>query len=113
MRKTFIVFTVLVLVVLLGSMAFAKHHTAEERGRALFEDPTFADGKIACSACHINGAMLQNVNSKKKFRVAGKTQDSLEEAVNACIVAANKGKPIPVNSSEMKDIVTYIRTFGK
>jgi thiosulfate dehydrogenase len=43
----------------------------------------------------------------------GKRQDSLEEAVNFCIVNASRGKAIDEDSREMKDIVAYIKSLGK
>jgi cytochrome c len=100
-------------VSLVVPMSFARDHTPEERGKAHFENPDFAGGKMACSMCHVNGAMLEKAATKKKFRVAGKVQHSLEEAVNACIVAANKGKPIPVDSDEMEEMVAYIKSLKR
>jgi cytochrome c len=44
----------------------------------------------------------------------GKKQNSLEEAVNFCIVNALKGTAIDSNSSQdMKDIVYYMKSFKK
>jgi cytochrome c len=43
----------------------------------------------------------------------GKKQNSLEEAVNFCIVNALKGTAIDSNSQDMKDIVYYIKSFKK
>jgi len=113
MKKIALVIMALAIVTLTASLSIATSHTPEERGKALFEDPYFAGGKVACSMCHPNGAGLQGVASKTKFRVAGKMQDSLEEAINACIKYATKGTPIPLNSKEMKDIASYIRMIGK
>ena len=43
----------------------------------------------------------------------GKTQKSLEEAVNFCIENANKGKAIDAKSDMMKDMVAYIKSLAK
>jgi cytochrome c len=43
---------------------------------------------------------------------AGKTK-TLEEAINVCIVNANKGKALDVKSEQMKDMVAYIKSLGK
>lgn len=96
---------------LLFSGAFAAKHLAEERGKALFNDPKFAGGIKSCNACHPGGRGLEKSADKKEFRIMGKTQKSLEEAVNFCIVHANKGKAIAVDSQEMKDIVAYIKSL--
>jgi cytochrome c len=88
-------------------------HLPEERGKALFMDKNFAGGIKECNSCHPNGKGLEKAGTKKKFKIMGKRQNSLEEAVNFCIVNANKGKAIKEDSDEMKDIVSYIKSLGK
>jgi cytochrome c553 len=98
--------------ILLGwifSDAFAAGNA--EKGKALFNDPTFAGGVKACSTCHPDGNGLEKAGDKGVFHVMGKTQKSLEEAINACIVYASKGKAIDVKSDQMRDIVAYIKTL--
>ena len=41
----------------------------------------------------------------------GKTQKSIEEAVNFCIINANEGKAIDAKSGQMKDMVAYIKSL--
>jgi len=86
-----------------------------EKGKALFNDPKFAGGTSgkSCNTCHPNGKGLENAGTKKKFGIMGQKQNSLEEAVNFCIVNANKGKAIDVKSEDMKNIVAYIKSLGK
>lgn len=98
---------------LVFSAAFAGKHLPEERGKVLFNDQSFAGGVKACNACHPNGRGLENAGEKKEFHIMGKTQKSLEEAVNVCIVNANKGKAIDVKSDQMKDMVAYIKSLKK
>lgn len=95
---------VVILVVMLGmafGVAYAKHHTPEERGKTLFSDPKFAGGSKACNECHPGGKGLENAGSSK----------NLEASVNNCIVNANKGKAIDAKSDQMKDIVSYIKSL--
>ena len=104
----------LVAVALCLSMpASAVKHKPKERGKVLFKDPNFAGGKKACNSCHPNGRGLKKAGTKKMFKIMDKRQNSLEEAVNFCIVNANKGKAIKEGSDEMKDIVAYIKSLGK
>ncbi len=86
-----------------------------EKGKALFNDPKFAGGTSgkSCNTCHPNGKGLEKAGTKKQFNVMGQKQNSLEEAVNFCIVNANKGKAIDVKSEDMKNIVAYIKSLGK
>lgn len=106
------VLSVLVLGVVF-SVGFSMKHLPEERGKALFESSAFAGGKIACTTCHPGGRGLEKAGTKAEFHIMGKVQTSLEEAVNFCIVNANKGEAIDTNSDEMKDIVAYIKSLGK
>lgn len=96
---------------LLFSGAFAAKHLPEERGKILFNDAKFAGGSKACNECHPNGKGLEKASDKKEFNIMGKKQKNLEEAVNFCIVNANKGKAIDVKSEQMKDMVAYIKSL--
>jgi cytochrome c len=113
MRTLKVMLIATIALAMVCATAFAVKHLPEERGKAHFKNPNFAQGKKACNSCHPNGRGLDNAGTKKKFRIMGKTQNSLEEAVNFCIVNANKGKAIPEDSKEMKDIVTYIKSLGR
>ncbi len=83
------------------------------KGKALFNDIKFAGGTAgkSCNSCHPEGRGLEKSADKKEFNIFGKTQKSLEEAVNICIEMANKGKAIDVKSAEMADIVSYIKSL--
>ncbi len=111
MKSLRIVMIAAIAVMLTYSFAFAAKHLPEERGKALFNDPKFAGGSKSCGACHPDGKGLENASMKKEFKIMGKTQKSLEEAVNFCIENANKGKAIDPKSDQMKDIVAYINTL--
>jgi len=111
MAKKILLAAGLLVFVFSVTLAFADKHTAVERGRAHFNNPAFAGGKKACSKCHPNGKDLEGAGAKTKFNIMGGEQNSLEEAVNVCIVNANKGNAIPVDSTEMQEIVSYIRTL--
>ncbi len=103
----------LLMLGLIFSGAFAMKHMPEERGKTLFNDAKFAGGTKACNECHPNGKGLEKAADKKEFKIMGKTQKGLEEAVNFCIVNANKGKAIDAKSEQMKDMVAYIKSLSK
>jgi cytochrome c len=103
----------MVLAVSLAIPAVAVKNLPEKRGKALFKDASFAGGQKACNSCHPGGRGLKKAGTKTNFRIMGQTQNSLEEAVNFCIVNANKGKAIGEDSKEMRDIVAYIKSLGK
>ncbi len=84
-------------------VAFAAHHTPEERGKTLFNDAYFASGSRACSDCHPGGKGLEKAGSRA----------DLEAMVNNCIVKANGGTAIDPNSGEMKDIIAFIKSLKK
>ena len=107
----FIRITFLSLIALGLTFTFAFSAGEAEKGKALFNDPNFAGGVKACSSCHPNGQGLEKAADKKEFHVMGKTQKSLEEAINACIVYAIQGKAIDVKSAQMKEMVAYIKSL--
>jgi len=92
-------------------VAFAKHHTAEERGKTHFNNPAFAGGRKSCNTCHPNGRGLEGAGAKTKFSIMGGEQSSLEDAINVCIVNANKGNAIDDNSTEMQELVSFIKSL--
>jgi len=74
-----------------------------EKGKALFNDPTFGGGTagVSCNSCHPEGKGLEKAADKK----------DLEKFVNACIKNALKGKGIDTKSGEMADIVAYLKSL--
>jgi cytochrome c peroxidase len=74
-----------------------------EKGKALFNDPTFGGGTagISCNSCHPDGKGLEKAADRK----------DLEKFVNACIKNALKSKGIDTKSGEMVDIVAYIKSL--
>ncbi len=99
---------------LVCSFAYAMKHMPEERGKTLFNDPKFAgaiSGK-SCNSCHPDGKGVEKAAGKTEFNIMGKKQQGLEGAVNFCIENAIKGKPIDVQSEQMKDMVAYIKSLG-
>lgn len=104
---------VIVAVIAFGLLAGAAFAADAAKGKALFSDAKFAGGSKACNECHPNGKGLEKSGEKKEFQIMGKTQKSLEDAVNVCIVNANKGKAIDVKSKEMQDMVAYIKSLKK
>jgi cytochrome c len=112
MKKKISVSIALLAFLLSFTFALAKDHTAEDRGMAHFNNPAFADGRKSCSTCHPNGRGLKNAGTKTVFFIMGGKQSSLEEAVNVCIINANKGKAIEVDSSQMQEMVSYIKSLG-
>jgi len=109
MKITKIVMLSMVVLGLVFTFAFAAGDAA--KGKALFNDKKFAGGSKACNDCHANGKGVEKAADKKEFKLMGKTQKSLEEAVNACIEGASKGKAIDAKSAQMMDMVAYIKSL--
>ena len=108
------------IIVLLGvlslalplSFAVAEHHTAEERGKNHFNNPSFAGGMKPCSTCHPNGSGLEAAGAKAGFTIGSNKQASLEDMINVCIVNANKGKALALDATEMQELSAYVRSLG-
>ena len=112
MKRNAILIIAPIALILTFSVAFAMSHKAAEKGRALFENPNFAGGMKACNSCHPNGKGLSKAGSKTEFSIMGKKQNSLEEAINICIVNANRGKAIAEDSKEMQEMVSFVKSLG-
>jgi cytochrome c553 len=111
MKMLRIMLLCLIAVCLVFSFAFAAANA--EKGKAMFNDPKAFGGQKACSSCHPNGKGLEKAGEKKEWITpAGKTK-TLEEAINLCIVNANKGKALDVKSEQMANVVAFIKSLGK
>ena len=108
--KLLAVFTV---VMLAASSAAAMHHTPGDRGKALFNDPALGGGTAgrSCNTCHPGGKGLFKVAEKREWKNPGGMFKSLAETVNTCIVLALKGKALDVNSDQMKDLISYLKSL--
>ena len=71
------------------------------KGKTLFMNPEFAGSttRKSCSSCHPDGQGAGKAADKKDVR----------DIINACIVNALHGKAIPPNSTEMDDVVAYLK----
>ncbi len=103
----------LIALGLIFSGAFAAKAGLAEKGKALFDDPKAFGGSTSCSSCHPDGKGLETAGSKTSWMTPAGPAKSLEEAINLCIVNANKGKALDVKSAEMKQLVAYIKSLGK
>lgn len=73
------------------------------KGKVLFDDPKFGGGTVgmSCNSCHPDGKGVEKAADRK----------DLEKQVNACIKNALKGKGIDTKSTEMADIIVYIKSL--
>ncbi|HET98096.1 MAG TPA: hypothetical protein ENN98_05310 [Desulfurivibrio alkaliphilus] len=99
------------ILALTATAAWAGGHLPAERGKKLFREQNAFGGEMSCNACHPDGRNLEQAGGKTRFRIMGQNLNTLEEAINLCIVNANKGKAIAVDSTEMKDLVAYIKSL--
>jgi hypothetical protein len=108
-----IIFLALISCALIFSFAFAT--TNIEKGKALFNDPKAFGGKAgkSCGTCHPDGQGLEKAATMKELTNPAGKWTSLEDAINVCIVLANKGTAIGPKSDQMKDLVAYIKSLGK
>lgn len=112
MKRTSIMAMAAIIAGLAVPALLSAQASSVERGQALFENPRAFGGQKSCSACHPGGRGLEKAGGKSRFNIMGKVQNSLPEAVNFCIVNANRGKAIPVDSVEMGEITAYIKSLA-
>jgi mono/diheme cytochrome c family protein len=111
--KSLKLIAVIAVVMLVSSSALAMHHTPEDRGKALFNDPKLGGGTSgkSCNSCHPDGKGLIGVAEKQEWKNPGGTSPSLAEMVNSCIVMALRGKALYVDSEQMKDLISYLKSL--
>jgi cytochrome c5 len=111
--KSLKIVALVAIAMLLASAVIAMNHTPEDRGKAMFNDTKLSGGTAgrSCNTCHPDGKGLEGVGSKTDWKTPGGEFKSLEEAVNICITMALKGKALDVKSEQMKDLVSYLKSF--
>ena len=111
--KSFKIFALIAIVMLLASAVLAMSHTPEDRGKALFNDTKLGGGTSgkSCGTCHPDGKGLEGIGSKKEWKTPGGEFKSLEDAVNICVTMALKGTALDVKSEQMKDLVSYLKSI--
>jgi cytochrome c len=75
-----------------------------EQGRELFTTPKLGTNGKSCADCHPGGSGLEEAASFETER--------LVRIVNQCISRPLAGKPVSPDSSEMRSLVMYVRTFA-
>ena len=95
---------ILVCIMLAVSFSLALAAGDAGKGKILFSDTKLggATGGNSCNACHPGGKGLEK---------AGASED-LPRVINACIETALKGKPLSLKSTEMADLVAYVKSLG-
>jgi cytochrome c5 len=111
--KSMKLIAVIAVVMLASSSVLAMHHTPEDRGKALFNDPKLGGGTSgkSCNTCHPDGKGLVGVAEKREWKNPGGMFKSLAETVNTCIVMALKGKALDTDSEQMKDLISYLKSL--
>jgi len=100
MKRTIMVMIAMTAVLLFFAAAHGQGNA--ENGKALFNDPQFADGKagVSCGSCHPDG----------KNAAKGADDKGVRQIINACIKKALQGTPIGPASSQMDDLVAYLKS---
>jgi len=102
-------------VIFLSTSAFADGNV--KRGKTLFNDPKLSGSSfgVSCNTCHPGGKGLEDSGApdKRSWNSCTGEQKSLEDSIDVCIQTANEGRPLDLQSKEMKDLIAYIKSLGK
>ena len=95
---------ILVCIILVGSFSLALAAGDAGKGKILFSNTKLsgATAGSSCNSCHPSGKGLEKAGARK----------DLPMVINACIETALKGRPLSSKSSEMADLVSYIKSLG-
>jgi len=98
---------------------------ALRRGRALFlytpdSLPQYAQSKLRCASCHLDEGRRPNaiplVGIYARYpHYADRTQkiQTVEDRTNNCFVRSLAGRPLPLDSREMNEIVAYLAHMSR
>ena len=102
--KSFKIIALIGILTLFASAVLATHHTPEDRGKILFNDPKLGGGTSgkSCGSCHPDGKGLEKISSMAEGKI--------QETVNKCIGGGLKGTALDVKSEQMKDLVSYVKS---
>lgn len=87
-----------------------------QRGKLLFESPTFGGGTSgkSCLTCHEHGRDFSpETLSRKAYTIMDNPVATLGGVINFCIEVALRGEAIPENSEDMQDLIAYLSLLIK
>lgn len=80
----------------------------------------FSGNNLACSNCHLDGGMRPFASpfvgvwgTYPNFRGRDNILGTLEDRINGCMERSMNGRPLPVDSREMKAMLAYIKFVNK
>ena len=95
------------------------------RGRALFEAtrdslPANVGNELRCLSCHLDGGRRANssplVGAFLQYPAYNARSDrilSIEDRINGCFRRSMAGRPLPVESADMHDMVSYLAFLSR
>lgn len=91
-------------VIINVSGAWAADLPSVKRGQKLFTSDKLGTSGKNCATCHKDGKELKAVLT---------TSDAdLADTINRCIAGPLKGKPLDTESSDMKSLLQYLKSFA-
>lgn len=84
--------------------AWAAGPPSLESGQQLFESAKLGTSGKSCSSCHQGGKDLKGIETS--------SDEQLAATINRCIAGALKGKRLDPESSDMKSLVLYLKSFA-
>lgn len=108
MKRTLVLLAALMMT---GTLVYAAN---ADKGKALFESPTFGGGTTgkSCNTCHEGGKGLgSDLFERQQFTIMGKGKKTLAEVINVCIEKPLGGKAIDPQGEEMQDVMAYMKTL--
>ncbi|MFD1095752.1 c-type cytochrome [Salegentibacter chungangensis] len=88
----------------------------------LAENPgmRYAGNNLACANCHLNAgtqagsaSWIGVVQRFPQFRGRSNSEGTIEDRVNGCMQRSMNGEKLPVESKEMRSIVSYMEWLGE
>jgi hypothetical protein len=102
--KRLVMLIVFIVLFCGANIASAAGGVSIDRGLELFESTKLGKSGKSCATCHPGGRRLE--------WAATYEDDKLVVVINGCIQKALQGKPLPLDSDDMKSLLMYLKTFA-
>lgn len=94
---------VLLLALLIWTMTVPGMAASVEEGAALFAAADLGNNGKSCAACHPGGKGLPDLS--------GMDREDVAASVNACLVKALEGTPLPDDSEKLTSLVLFLQSL--
>jgi thiosulfate dehydrogenase len=80
----------------------------------------FTDSRLACGSCHIDAgaepgalSLVAAITHYPRISARSGAKETIEDRINGCMVRSMNGRPLPLESLEMRSMVSWLRFLAE